>query len=201
MAFGTSLAARGRDHSETVYRFAAGTYDIVMSVEYFDAYSANGFWFTDRTSNRHFCLSESGQENHDCWRNFFGSIAIARYHVQSCCNRIRSLELREHVRTIDQDSRLRFRAPFDYSIQFERGIASDIQAFGYRVDGSAGSREPAPGPNGPWCYLRQDLYLDPNGSPFLVVHWKHTLPAIRLLDAIPVGKTRLLSDLDSFKGR
>lgn len=31
------------------------------------------------------------------------------------------------------------------------------------------------------CLLRQDLYFDKENLPFLVVHWKHALSAIRLL--------------------
>jgi hypothetical protein len=38
--------------------------------------------------------------------------------------------------------------------------------------------------------MRQDLYLQPSYSPFLVLHWMHTLTAIRLIDVIPVAQTR-----------
>jgi hypothetical protein len=154
-------------------------------------------WEHMRVMNRRLFLltgtaSGTGEENRNCLPNFFGSIAIARYHVRPCCDQTNSVALREYVRTIDQDSRLAARAPFEYSIRVEAGIASDIQAFGYHVNASA-SRQALPAPNGPWCFVRQDLYLGRGGSPFLVVHWKHTLSAIRLLDAIPGEQTRLIS--------
>jgi hypothetical protein len=61
-----------------------------------------------------------------------------------------------------------------------------LQAFGY---------EPAPedGPlsdrHGPWYLYRQDLYLEPQRAPFLILYWKHTLTSIRALDLIPGDQT------------
>ena len=43
----------------------------------------------------------------------------------------------------------------------------------------------------PWCLFRQDLYFDQQSEPFLVIHWKHTLSAIRVLDLVPGQDTRL----------
>ncbi len=76
--------------------------------------------------------------------------------------------------------------------QVRSGLASDIQAFGY---------EPAAGPPvqlraaqapEPWWLFRQDLYLDGAGETFLIVHGKHALSAIRILDVIPGSQTRML---------
>jgi len=63
----------------------------------------------------------------------------------------------------------------------KRGVGSDLQAFGY---------EPAPkdeasfDQHGPWYLYRQDLFLEPQRAPFLVVYWKHALASIRVLDLI-----------------
>jgi hypothetical protein len=43
--------------------------------------------------------------------------------------------------------------------------------------------------HGPWCLYRQDLFLEPERTPFLVVLWKHALSSIRLLDMIPGDQT------------
>lgn len=195
-AFGTSLLASSPSNSETVYRFSAGDCDIRMAVEFFDNYSAKGFWFKEQMAQRRFCLSGSGQQNRNCLSNFIGAIAIARYHITSRSKPPAALALREHVRTIDQDSRLVTRAPFDRTIELQDGVASDIQAFGYQPDNSPQTNDEAE-PHGPWCLLRQDLYLQAEESIFLVIHWKHTLNAIRLFDVIPGDRTRLLAEPDS----
>jgi hypothetical protein len=158
---------------ETVYRIRAAGCDVRMSVEFYDRYASSGFWFGERRTDRAFCLSASGETGRGCLKNFHGSLAIARYHIRP------HAILREQVRTIDRDGRLGERPPFERTLNVVDGIVSDIQAFGYEDNGPA-----AEGPE-PWCFLRQDLYLDAHEAPFLTVHWKHTLSAIRLLDVIP----------------
>ncbi len=180
-------------NNETVYRFAAGDCDISMAVEFFDNYSAKGFWFKERMTQGRFCLSAEGDKNRGCLPNFEGAVAIARYHIRSRSHQPKGLALMERVRTIDQDSRLISRAPFERTIELQDGVASDLQAFGYQPDDSSTRGESAAA-NGPWCLLRQDLYLRGEDSLFLVVHWKHTLNAIRLFDVIPGGQTRLIAE-------
>ena len=185
---------------ETVYRFAAGDWDVRMAVEFFDSYSSTGFWFKEQRDQRRFCLSGDGKENVGCLPNFVGSVAVARYHVRQHSHARDALDLRERVRTIDQDSRIASRAPFERTIKMQDGVASDIQAFGYQPDNSSSPRESAT-PNGPWCLLRQDLYLEGQDSLFLILHWKHTLNAIRLFDVIPGDRTRVIAEPDDSKGR
>lgn len=195
-ALGASAAARKPANTETVFRFQAGDCDIRMAVEFFDNYSTNGFWFKEQKNSRRFCLSGAGEENRSCLANFIGSVAIARYRIQPLSRALKTLALREHVRAIDQDSRLVTREPFERTINLDNGVASDIQAFGYQTDGSSPSQEPAD-PNGPWCLLRQDLYLEGQHALFLVLHWKHTLNAIRLFDVIPGDHTHLIAEPDA----
>ncbi len=91
--------------------------------------------------------------------------------------------LREYVRTIDHDPRFELRPPFEATLEFRQGVASDIQAFGVEGARPAATADP-------WYYFRQDLYLDARGAPFLVLHWKHALDSIRMLDVIPGDGTR-----------
>lgn len=101
----------------------------------------------------------------------------------------------ERVRTIDQDSRLMLSAPFERTIVLEDGVASDVQAFGYDSDSlSPDISSELAATNGPWRLLRQDIYLRDQDSLFLVLHWKHSLSAIRLFDVIPGSKTRLIAE-------
>jgi hypothetical protein len=45
-----------------------------------------------------------------------------------------------------------------------------------------------------WYLLRQDLYLNDQGTAFLIVHWKHILNSIGLLDVIPGDGTELIRE-------
>ncbi len=167
--------------------------DLRLSVEFFDNYSSDGFWFKDRTSNRRFCIAMNGEQDRGCLPNFVGSVAVAHYRIQPHTKASESFTLREHVRTIDEDERMSRRPPFDGLIQFQNGMASDIQAFGYDAAAAQPAHESGM-PGNVWCLLRQDLYLGTEKSVALVVHWKHSLNAIRLLDVIPGDRTRLLSE-------
>jgi len=169
-------SAQKLKQAETIYHFSVAGCDVRMSVEFYDRYASSGFWFDERRTNRSFCLSAQGEAGRDCLRNFHGSLAIVRYHIRP------HARLRECVRTIDRDGRLGDRPPFERTLSVVDGVVSDIQAFGYEGTGPA-----APGPE-PWCFLRQDLYFDGQSAPFVVIHWKHTASAIRLLDVIP-GET------------
>jgi hypothetical protein len=160
-----------------------------MSVEYFGSSEIKNLRFRDRLSNRAFCLSANGEEHQSCLERFSGSMAIARYRFRS---RLRSeipFTLRERVLTIDHDSRLSPRAPFERALAVERAVVSDIQAFGYNRDDPGYAAKPPM----VWCLLRQDLYLNDQPTAFLIVHWKHTVDSISLVDVIPGDRTQLIS--------
>ena len=66
-----------------------------------------------------------------------------------------------------------------------------IQAFGYDKGDSAQAATNAESFT-LWCLLRQDSYLNEEAEPFLIVHWKHTLDAITLMDVIPGDRTQMI---------
>ncbi len=111
------------------------------------------------------------------------------YFVRSRSSHSGIIALREHVRTIDFDERLGYREPFDRTMEVQEGVVTDIQAFGYEANVGNDPRSEAE-PCGPWCYFRQDLYFSGRATPFLLIHWKHSLDAIRILDIIPGDRTR-----------
>src|SRR5581483_2318639 len=121
--------------NETVFRFSTAEWEIEMSVDFYDRYASSGFWFAERRADRHFCLSAEGRKDADCLANFTGSIAVAHYRIRPAVGARRRAALRERVRTIDQDERLKSRPPFECAIAVRDGIASDIQAFGYEQPG------------------------------------------------------------------
>jgi hypothetical protein len=119
-------------------------------------------------------------------------MAIAHYRFRSR-HSATPLNLRERVLTIDHDSRIRPRAPFERTLAVERAVVSDIQAFGYNADDAEQTTSDANLP-AVWYLVRQDLYLNDQATAFLVVHWKHTLNFISLMDIIPGEGTKLVAD-------
>lgn len=185
-ALGISLANAKPAAPDTALCFALPEGDLHMQVEFHDKISAAKLRFLETSSHQHFCLSGSGQRNRDCLAGFSGSLAIAHYWFKPHGERVVSRSIRECVRTIDRDVRLPVRSPFELTIPFEQGVASDIQAFGVETVAPETSQDP-------WCILRQDLFLFPQTMPFLILHWKHTLRAIRILDVIPGDLTRVVT--------
>jgi hypothetical protein len=179
--------------SEQVYRFLTPICEVRMSVQYFASSATNSFRFRDDLTKRSFCLSANGEQDRDCLERFVGSMAIAQYHFRSRRHSGTPLNLRERVLTIDHDSRISPRAPFERVLAVERAIVSEIQALGHNPDGA---EQGTPNANhlAVWYLMRQDLYLNDQGTAFLIVHWKHTLNSVSLLDLIPGDGTELISE-------
>lgn len=188
---GKALASQPRKDSETVYRFTTPECEVQMSVEYFGNSEVRSLRFCDFLNHHALCLSADGTEDASCVQRFSGSLAIAHYRFRSRHHARMPLTLRERVLTIDHDSRLDPRPPFEKLLAVDRGAVSDIQAFGYNPENPAPSAAAKSLPL--WCLLRQDLYLNAAPSAFLVVHWKHTFDGITLLDVIPGDQTELVS--------
>jgi hypothetical protein len=174
-------------NKQEAHRFRMADFDIEMTVEYHDGYTSRGFWFRQGNLGRQFCLSADGEESRQCLTDFRGSLAIAHYRVRPRSRDRSAPMMRENVRMVDRDPRLRDRPPFERTIELNRGIGSDLQAFGYEApppEGEAVFRS-----HGPWYLFRQDLFLEPQHKPFLAIFWKHAFPSIRVLDIIPGEQT------------
>ena len=182
---------KSENHSEPNYHFLTPDCEVRMSVQFLANASTESFRFRDTLTNRTFCLSADGEENRGCLQRFVGAMAIARYVFRSRRHSSAPLNLRERVQTIDNDSRMDPRPPFERVLTAEREVVSDIQAFGYNPDdpqqASFSTR-----PLAAWRLLRQDLYLNGQPTAFLIVHWKHTLDFISLVDVIPGDDTELI---------
>jgi hypothetical protein len=177
---------------ETIFRFLTPECEVRMSVQHFENSSGKDFRFRDRLTNRAFCLEASGEEDGSCSLRFAGSMAIAIYHFFPRFVGFAPAKLRERVMMIDHDSRMTPRPPFERNLSIERDMASDIQAFGYDAGDPTQAMENAKTRN-VWSLLHQDLYLNDESSPFLIVHWKHTLDQISLVDVIPGEQTVLMN--------
>jgi len=187
----TARTGKSERKSETICRFLTPECEVRMSVQYFGNSLTKDLRFRDRLTNRAFCLSANGEENRNCLPRFSGSMAIALYHFRPHSHI--SLNLRERVLTIDHDSRMSPRPPFERVLAVERQVVSDIQAFGYNQADPGEAASDATSLT-LWCLLRQDLYLNEQAAPFLIVHWKHTLNFISLVDVIAGERTQLISE-------
>jgi hypothetical protein len=187
-----ALAFSSDRQSETVYRIRTPECEVHMSVEYFGNSEISTLRFRDSLTQRAFCLSASGEPDPGCAARFSGSMAIAHYRFRSRSHGQPPLRLRERVLTIDHDSRIDPRPPFERLLAVQRESVSDIQAFGYTPDNPQPS---APGnkPLALWCLVRQDLFMNEQPAAFLIVHWKHTFDAIHLLDVIPGDRSELVN--------
>jgi hypothetical protein len=188
----TTQFSNAEKQSERVHRFLTPECEVRMSVQYFGKSSTDGFRFRDHLTNRAFCLSADGDRDQSCRERFVGSMAIARYEFRSRLHPQLPFNLRERVLTIDHDSRMSPRPPFEKALTVEREVASDIQAFGYSLDDTQQGAS-AEEPTAVWCLLRQDLYLNDQSNAFLIVHWKHALDFISLVDVIPGEGTKMIS--------
>jgi hypothetical protein len=108
--------------SEPIYRFLTPDFEVRMSVQYFANSSAGSFRFRDQLTNRAFCLSASGEEDRACLQRFVGSMAIAHYDFRSLRHPQTPLHVRECVHTIDQDSRMSPRPPFERILAAESEV-------------------------------------------------------------------------------
>jgi len=187
-----ALALKSDRQSETVYRIRTPECEVRMSVEYFGNSEISTLRFRDSLTQRALCLSSNGEEDRGCAVRFSGSMAIAHYHFRSRSHGQPPLSLRERVLTIDHDSRIDPRPPFERLLAVQQQTISDIQAFGYTPDNPPPS-SPGARPLALWCLVRQDLFLNEQPTAFLIVHWKHTFDAIRLLDVIPGDRTELVN--------
>jgi hypothetical protein len=179
---------KAENRSEPSYRFRTPECEVRMSVQFLANSSSEGFHFRDRLANRSYCLSANGEEGQGCLERFVGAMAIAHYAFRSGRHSSASLNLRERVVTIDNDSRMTPPPPFERALAVEREMVSDIQAFGYNPDDPVQAAFHAK-PLAAWRLLRQDLFLNGQTTSFLVVHWKHTLDFINLVDVIPGDDT------------
>ena len=181
-------SGQAKERSETVHRFLISGCEIRMSVEFFGT-TAKNLHFRDQLTDRAFCLSPSGEANQNCLERFSGSIAIAYYHFRPRLHSPIPPFVRERVLTIDHDSRMDPRPPFERVLPVERNMVSDIQAFGFNPDDSGRSKLPSPSL---WCLLRQDLYMGHQTTASLIVHWKHSAESIKLIDVIPGEEAQVL---------
>jgi hypothetical protein len=186
------VVAKQKVGSDLAFRFAVAGCEFDLTVKPYGKVSSGDLEFIDKETQRRFCVPTNGRSGGECVAEFRGAMAVAQYKFYPSFPRSGPAKLRERVITIDHDSRLNPRAPVDEYVAIEDGAASDIQAFGFAPDNpmATGSLSKFVSP---WALMRQDLYFDDQKAPILILHWKHTLESIGLVDVIPGDRTRVVS--------
>lgn len=157
------------------FRVKLLTTDLDVSVHFFDKIRGAPPRFVSPDKS---CFSVSGEGCQEDSPVFVGAYAIVHFELRPR----RFQTMRERVRLIDQEEHLPNRPAFEKTLNLVDGTASDIQLFGYEVNAPPNrAADPA------WRYFRQELFLGEDQVPFLILHWKHTVNEITLIDAIPVG--------------
>jgi len=178
---------------QTEFKVSSPEFEMEVDVQFYDGVHEAPRFYTNSNGKGPICLSVEGQP---CGKteigNWIGSYAIVHFKLLRPAASVFP-KLRERVRVIDQDEDLPDRPPFESAIAISDQLASDIELYGYseRSAGKAEKRD-----DRTWRFLRQELIYGDEQRPFLILHWKHTVESITLIDAIPVGAARLESLLN-----
>ena len=150
--------------------------DIQITIDFYNKIEGDPLRFLGGDA----CIAFDGGECNRKDENFVGSFAIVHFATK------RVAKLRERVKVIDQEEHMPEQPPFTKSVNVVNGVASDVQLFGH-AKGNAG-----PDANALWLISRQELFLNDERTPFLVLHWRHSVERIILIDVIPgTGTTGL----------
>jgi hypothetical protein len=119
-----------------------------------------------------------------CSEHFVGAVTIVRFSAGNGRGEpARTGEIHERVVLIDRSPGIPDRPIYTKAVRLVRGIASDIQLYGYdegdiAPDRRAQSRDEA---RRLWMHFRQELYWNRQNQPFAVLEWRHTIDGIGLV--------------------
>ncbi|HTU44193.1 MAG TPA: hypothetical protein VMF91_03990 [Bryobacteraceae bacterium] len=185
----TPLLEAATASHQTEFKVSTPEFAMEVDIQFYDGVRQAPRFYTNSEGKGPICLSVEGRP---CGKteteNWIGSYAIVHFKLLRQAAGSNASKLRERVRVIDQDADLPDRPPFESAIPIGDRTASDIELYGYSED-SAGKE--AQDGDRTWRFLRQELFYGSQERPFLILHWKHTVESIRLIDAIPVGSARL----------
>ena len=168
-------------------------FDLRLTIQFYDNVRQVPWFVTDSSGET--CLSIHGrsciQETTTVDR-FVGAFAIVHFQVTSKAREQAVLKLRERVRVLDQDVRLPDTGTFEATTACEGRHCSDIQLFGSTEERFLQRKPPlSTASDALWRLERQELFYGDEPKPFAILHWRHTLYKIILIDMIPVGTTEI----------
>jgi hypothetical protein len=120
------------------------------------------------------CFLGSGDACHEEPGMFIGAFALVHFAITGT----KAKTVHEKVKLIDKEDHLPEKPIFERTAAIKDGIWSDVQLFGYQTAVGAGDDDHA------WLFFRQQLFLDDETTPFLILHWRHNVNEITLIDVI-----------------
>ena len=184
------IAVKQKTNADPAFRFAVAGCEFDLTVKPYGKVSSDDFAFIDEKTKRRFCMPANSTKEGGCVAGFRGAMSVAQYQFHRSFPTSGPCRIREHVITIDHDNRINPHPPVEEYVAIEQDAASDIQAFGFTPENPMDTRSTFVSP---WALMRQDIYFDEQKSPVLILHWKHSLETIVLVDVIPGEKTRVMA--------
>lgn len=176
-----SLGPCVAQESTEVHRLDTPDYRIEMAVHYYPPYLGRQLSFRSVANPQELlCYSTDGSSA--CMEKFVGALAVVKYQFQARRKQaLLATTFREVVEVVAQSDGLVGRPPYSREVRLIEGEGSDIQAFGYDESSvpetelaalrtAAGATQ--------WVIYRQQVFLNDDREPFVVVLWKHTLNRI-----------------------
>ena len=169
------------------HTFVSGEHVVTMDVRFLEPYVGKRLVFYSSASpTTEICAVRNG-ESGACPERFVGAVAIVTFTLKRINGKVASTgSIRELATVVAQSPDLPAHAPFELTQPFVRGILSDLQVFGYDESDIA---EPAraaarkESQERTWRICRQELYLNDAKKPFAIIHWRHTVDRIDIMQA------------------
>lgn len=173
------------------HTFATGEHVVTMNARFLEPYVGKRLvFYSSADPTAEICAVRNG-ESRPCPERFVGAVAIVTFTLNRIDGKVASTgSIRELVTVVTQSPDLPPRAPFELTQPFIRGIISDVQVFGYeesditepmRASARKESQERT------WRICRQELYLNDAKKPFAIIHWRHTVDRIDIMQ-VQAGK-------------
>lgn len=192
-----ALAVNSASTRHTEVDLERPDWNVHLSIDFYDHVRQAPQFYSGSGSSRMCWSAEGGPcapsgRGDDRW---VGAFAIVHFLVKTQTSGSLPPRLRERVRILDHDAQIEDKPVFEKQIVLVDGIGSDIQLFGSREERFIQRKTSfSDASDCLWSLLRQELYYGNESTPFAILHWRHSLDQIRLVDVIPVGQTQLRPD-------
>lgn len=178
------IAVLSAERDPQTYTFTAGDYHIQMEVRFLEPYVGKRLVFYNSTNpGKEICVYPSGKSL-VCPERFVGAVATVTLAVMPPTgDSVNEATIREAVTVLSQSSALPARPRFEKAQPATGGVISDVQVFGYDETEIPEKQRAAErrARRRLWRVYRQELYLNGDRDPFVVIQWRHTLDRVELV--------------------
>jgi hypothetical protein len=180
-----ALAKKEAERDPQNHTFTTRDYVVHMEVRFHEPYLGKRLvLYNSANPNKEICVVPSGTSV-VCPNRFVGAVATVTFAIKRASGKpVNRATIREVVTVLSQSPELSLRPPLEKTMPATRGVMSDLQVFGY--DETEIPEEQRAGERKEWLQFwriyRQELYLNDDRDPFAVIHWRHTLNRIEIVD-------------------